>query len=151
MKGVQSIYRIIIHITAAFLASKLYSYFTTMLVLFGIEKGGGDLGSPGIMLVLLFGLCVAASFSIAIVMEYKKPTSKKELSVKTALIIFLLTYFPIHIAEYYFPGQAPGFLAIPLTLLMFFSFIPLYYTIAQSLFNIFEYLKILIIKGSKRS
>lgn len=136
---------IAIYIISALLTNFVFSVVTSMLIVFGIEKTGGDPGTPGIMLFSL--LCINGILSIvtAGIMGIAKAKHQKEFPAKFSALIFLFTYFPFHIIGFYFSDEQLGFLAAPLAsltvIMLFFSYIPFFHMTAQGLINLNEFVK----------
>ena len=134
-----------IYIISALLTDFVFSVVTSMLIVFGIEKTGGDPGAPIIMLVVLLCICGVLSVATATAMGIAKTKHQKEFPAKFSALIFLFTYFPFHIIGFYFPDEQLGFLATPLAILtvimLFFSYIPFFHLTAQLLINLNEFVK----------
>lgn len=137
--------QIVIYIISALLTNYVFSVFTSLLIVFGIEKTGDDPGSP---IIMLFGLlCINGILSIITVtiMWHAKAKHQKEFPAKYSALIFLITYFPFHIIGLYFSDVQIGFLEAPLGLLLvimlFFSYIPFFHMTAQGLINLNEFVK----------
>ena len=128
-----------IYFVSALITGFLFSFVTSMLMVFGIERTGGDPGTPAIMLVSLMCVCVILSIITASIMGVAKEKYKKEFSAKFSAILFLLMYFPIHIVEFYFPDGQSDFLAATLAIMLFLSYIPLFHMVAQALTNLYEF------------
>ena len=133
----------LIYIISALLTNYMFSVVTVGLVIFGFDKMGSDIGSPGIALFGLLFINGILSIIAGIIMGIAKFEYKKEFSVKSSVLIFLFTYFPFHITGLYIPEKHLGFLAEPLanlfTIMMFFSYIPFFHMIAQGLINMYEF------------
>ena len=137
--------QIAIYIISALLTNFIFSVVTSMLIVFGIEKTGGDPGAPIIMLVSLLCICGILSVATATAMGIAKAKYQKEFPAKYSAIIFLFTYFPFHIIGFYFSDDQLGALAAPLAILtvimLFFSYIPFFHMIAQGFINLNEFVK----------
>ncbi len=137
--------QIAIYIISALLTNFVFSVTTSMLIVFGIEKTGGDPGAPIIMLVSLMCICGILSIVTATIMGNAKAKHQKEFSAKFSALIFLFTYFPFHIIGFNFSDEQLGFLAAPLAILsvimLFFSYIPFFHMTAQGLVNLNEFVK----------
>lgn len=145
--------QIAIYIVSALLTNYVFSFATSLLIVFGIENTGGDPGSPGIMLVSL--LCINGILSIvtAVIMGIARAKHQKEFPAKYSALIFLFTYFPFHVVGLYFPDVQLGFLEAPLGILfvvmLFFSYIPFFHMTAQGLINLNEFIKRQEIAGNR--
>jgi hypothetical protein len=137
--------QIIIYIVSALITNYLFSAMTIGLVVFGIEKVGGDPGSPGIMLVSLLCINIILSIITATAMGVAKGKYNKEFPAKYSALIFLFTYIPFHIVGIYFPEEKIGVLAIPLAIIcvimLYFSYIPFMHMCTQGLTNLYEFVK----------
>jgi hypothetical protein len=136
---------IVIYILSAILTNYVFSLATSILVTAGYDKMGVDIGSPGIMLFSL--LCINGILGIvtATIMGFGKAKYHKEFPAKFSALIFLFTYFPLHIIGLNIPDEQLGFLAAPLGNLFgamqFFSYIPFFHMTAQGLINLYEFVK----------
>lgn len=132
---------IAIYIISAFFTGFLFSVVTSMLFVFGIEQTGGDPGTPAIMLVSFMCICGVLGILTAAIMGTAKTKYQKEFPAKFSAIIFLFMYLPFHIIGLYFTDVQWDFLAIPLNIMLFFSYIPFFHTTAQTLTNVYEFVK----------
>jgi hypothetical protein len=137
--------QLLIYIISGLLTGYVYSMATTILVVDGFDRMGEDIGSPGIMLFSLLCICGILSIVIASIMWVAKAKYQKEFPARFSLLIFLLTYFPIHIKEIWFPDLQLGFLevllGILLAIMMYFSYVPLFHMTAQGFTNLHEFVK----------
>jgi hypothetical protein len=137
--------QIAIYIISALLTGFIFSIVTSLLIVSGIEKTGGDPGSPGIMLFVLMFICGILSIATATGMGIAKDKYQKEFPAKFSALIFLFTYFPFHIIGFYFSDEQIGALATPLAILtvimLFFSYIPFFHMAAQGLIDLNEFVK----------
>jgi len=137
--------QIAIYIISALLTNITFSVVTSMLIVFGIEKTGGDPGAPIIMLVSLLCICGILSMPTAVAMGILKAKYQKEFPAKFSALIFLFTYFPFHIIGIYFPDVHLGFLEVPLGILfvimLFLSYIPFFHMTSQGFINLIEFVK----------
>ena len=117
----------------------LFSFVTSMLLVFGIEQTGGDPGTPAIMLVSLMCICGILSVITASIMSWVKAKYKKEFPAKYSVLIFIVMYLPFHIIGIYFPDAQSEILAIIITFMLFLSFVPLFHATAQALINVYEF------------
>lgn len=146
--------RIAIYIISALLTNYVFSLATSILITAGFDKMGSDPGSPGIMLFSL--MCINGILSIvtAAIMGIAKAKYHKEFPAKFSALIFLFTYFPFHIIGLYVPDEQLGFLAAPLgtllAIMLFFSYIPFFHTIAQGLVNLYEFVKRQELSGNRK-
>ncbi len=134
-----------IYIFSALLTNFVFSFATTFLILFSLEKSEYDYGSPGIILFVLMFICGIFSIVTATIMGIAKAKFQKEFPAKFSALIFVFTYFPIHIIELYFSDKQLDSLAIPLwdwaVYMMFFSYIPFFHMTTQGLINLDEFVK----------
>jgi len=138
--------RIGIYFISALLTSYVFSYVTCILAVMSFEKAGDDPGSPGI---LLFGLrCLYGILSLVAmaVMEVRARRHKKEFPVKFSALIFLFTYFPIHIIGICFsPDKLLGPLEGPVMtvtgIMMDFSYMPFFHMTTQGFINLWGFAK----------
>lgn len=126
---------------SSLLTGILFSFVTSMLIVFGIEHTGGDPGSPAIMLVGLICITGILSLITSIIIITAETKSQKEFPIRSSAIIFLCMYLPFHIIGIYFPLASFEFLAIPLTIMMFLSYIPLFHVVTKSLIHTYEFVK----------
>lgn len=137
--------QIAIYIISALLTNYIFSVLTSLLIVFGIERTGGDPGSPGIMLVSLLCINGILSIATAVIMGIAKGKYKKEFPEKFSVLIFLFTYLPFHIIGIYFSDEQLGALAAPLAtltvIMLFLSYIPFFHMTAQGLINLNEFVK----------
>jgi len=137
--------QMIIYIISALLTNYVFSVETSLLIISAIVKSGDDVGSPGILLFVLMSICGMLSIVTAAIMEIAKTKFQKEFPAKFSVLIFLFTYFPIHIIGFYFSDAQLGSLATPLFnltfFMMLFSYIPFFHMIAQGLINVNEFVK----------
>ncbi|MHC1782403.1 MAG: hypothetical protein AB9891_06520 [Anaerolineaceae bacterium] len=135
--------KIAIYIISACLTNFLFSFATTIIITMGFDKMGSDPGSPVILLISLMCICGILSIVTATIMGTVKTKYQKEFPAKFSLLIFLLTYFPSHIVEFFFPEQQLDILAAPLGILLaimlFFSYIPFFHMTAQGLINLYVF------------
>ena len=147
--------QIAIYIIAALLTNFVFSVVTSLLIVFGIEKTGGDPGSPGIMLFVLIFICGILSNVTAAIMGVAKAKYQKEFPAKFSALIFLFTYFPFHIIGLYFSDEQLGSLAAPLSNLfsymLFFSYIPFFHMTAQGFINLNEFVKRQELAGNRHT
>lgn len=134
----------LIYIVSALLTNWIFSTITAGAIVVGIEKTGGDVGSPGILLVVFLFINGILSIITAIIMGVAK-VYKKEFPVKFSILVFIFTYFPIHIFEFYIPDKILGSLASPIATftgyMLIFSYIPFFHMTAQGLINMYEFIK----------
>lgn len=135
-----------IYFFAAILTGFLYSVVTSMLIVFGIERTGGDPGTPAIMFIVLMLICGILSIITALLMSGVKWKFQKEFPAKFSAIIFLVMYLPVHIIEYYFPEGQLDFLVKTSVGMLFLSYIPLFHMAAQTFINVYEYFNTRYIK-----
>ena len=137
--------RIVIYIISALITNFVFSVATSLLVVHGIDKSGGDPGAPIIMLVGLMCICGILGILAAAAMGIAKTKYQKEFPAKLSALIFLFTYFPFHIIGLYFSDEQSGILAAPLgtltVLMLFFSYIPFFHMTAQGFINLYEFVK----------
>ena len=118
---------------------------TSLLIISAIEKTGEDSGSPGILLFVLMCICGILSIVTAIIMGIAKTKYQKEFPAKYSALIFLFTYFPVHIIGLYFSDKQLGSLTSLLmnltVIMMFFSYIPFFHMTAQGFINLNEFVK----------
>ena len=137
--------QIAIYIISALLTNYVFSVATSLLIVFDIEKSGDDPGSPGIILFVLMFICGILSIVTATIMGIAKAKYQKEFPAKFSALIFVFTYFPVHIIGLYFSDKQLGSLSIPLWdwagNMMFFSYIPFFHMTAQGFINLNEFVK----------
>jgi len=147
--------QIAIYIISALLTNYIFSVLTSLLIVFGIEKTGGDPGSPGIMLISLLCINGILSIATAVIMGIAKAKYKKEFPAKFSALIFLLTYFPFHIIGNYISDEQLGALAVPLAtltvIMLFFSYIPFFHMTAQGFINLNEFVKKQELTGNRHT
>ena len=133
------------YIISALLTNFVFSVATFFFIFSTIEKAGDDLGPPGILLFVLMFICGILSIVTAIIMGIAKAKYQKEFPAKFSALIFVFTYFPVHIIGLYFSDKQLGSLSIPLTdwsrNMMFFSYIPFFHMTTQGLINLNEFVK----------
>src|SRR5690348_3068590 len=100
--------QIAIYVIAALLTGYVFSVTTTIFIVYGIEKTGGDPGSPAIALFVLMFICGVLSIVTATVMGIAKAKYQKEFPAKFSALIFLFTYFPFHVIGLYFSDAQLG-------------------------------------------
>lgn len=136
---------IAIYIISALLTNFVFAIVTSMLIVFGIEKTGGDPGSPAIMLVSLLCINGILGIATAVIMGIAKAKYKKNFPAKFSVLIFLFTYLPFHIIGIYSSDKQLGILAVPLAtltvIMLFLSYIPFFHMTAQGLINVNEFVK----------
>jgi hypothetical protein len=143
--------QIAIYFFSALLTNFVFSVVTTMLVVFGIEKTGGDPGTPIIMLFSLMCICGLLSILTATAMGMAKSKNQKEFPARFSAAIFLFTYLPFHVIGIYFPDERLDSLPIPsvvmqffailFVIMLFFSYIPFFHVTAQGLINLNAFVK----------
>jgi len=131
----------IIYFFTAIVTGFLFSFITSMLLVFGIEQTGGDPGTPAIMLVSFMCICGVLSIISTSTMSRIEAKYHKEFSVKFSFIIFLMMYLPFHIIGFYFTEGQLDFLVIPSTVMLFLSYVPLFHMTSQGFINIYEFFK----------
>ena len=149
--------QIAIYIISALLTNFVFSFATSLLIVFAIEKSGDDPGSPGIILFVLIFICGILSIVTASIMSIAKAKYQKEFSAKFSALIFLFTYFPIHIIGFYFSdkqlssleGSLAGSLVNLSGYIMFFSYIPFFHMTTQGLINLNEFTKRQEVAGNR--
>jgi len=149
--------RIAIYIISALLTNFVFSFTTSLLIVFSIERSGDDPGTPGIILFVLMLICGILSIVTASIMGIAKAKYQKEFPAKFSTLIFLFTYFPVHIIGFYFSDQQLGSLADSpvgslvnlLGYMMFFSYIPFFHMTTQGLINLNEFVKRQEIAGNR--
>ena len=133
------------YLISALLTNFVFSVATFFFIFSAIEKAGHDSGSPGILLFVLMFICGILSIVTATIMGIAKVKFQKEFPAKFSALIFVFTYFPVHIIELYFSDEQLGSLAIPLWdwagNMMFFSYIPFFHMTTQGLINLNEFVK----------
>jgi len=137
------------YIFSALLTNFVFSFATTFLILFSLEKSGYDYGSPGIILFVLMFICEIFSIVTASIMGIAKAKYQKEFPAKFSALIFLFTYFPVHIIGFYFSDKQAGSLADFSANMMFFSYIPFFHMTTQGLINLNEFVKRQEIAGNR--
>ena len=142
---------IAIYVISALLTNFVFSVATSLLIVFGIEKSGGDPGAPIIMLVGLLCICGILSIVTAAAMGTAKAKYQKEFPAKFSALIFLFTYFPFHILGIYFPDAQLDFLAELFAIMQFFSYIPFFHMTAQGLVNLNEFVKRQELAGNRQA
>ena len=134
----------VIYVIAALLTNWLFSALTAGAIVVGIEKMGGDVGAPAILLVVFLFINGILSIITAIIMGIAK-VYKREFPAKFSILVFVFTYFPFHVIGLYMPDKLLGSLASPITSLtvymLLFSYIPFFHMTAQGLTNMYEYIK----------
>jgi len=128
-----------IYFFTAIVTGFLFSFVTSMLLVFGIEQTGGDPGTPAIMLVSFMCICGILSIITASIMSSIKAKYQKEFPAKFSVIIFLVMYLPFHIIGIYFTEGQLDFLAIPSVIMLFLSYVPFFHMTAQALINVYEF------------
>ena len=132
------------YIISALLSNFVFSVATFFFIFSYMVKAGVD-GSPGIMLFVLMFNCAILSIVTATIMGIAKAKYQKEFPAKFSAIIFVFTYFPVHIIELYFSDKQLDSLSIPLWdwagYMMFFSYIPFFHMTTQGLINLNEFVK----------
>ena len=133
------------YIISAVLTNFVFSVATFFFIFSAIEKSGDTVDSPGILLFVLVFFCGILSIVTATIMGIAKAKFQKEFPAKFSALIFVFTYFPIHIIELYFSDKQLDSLAIPLwdwaVYMMFFSYIPFFHMTTQGLINLDEFVK----------
>lgn len=133
----------LIYVVSALSTNWIFSTITAGAIVVGIEKTGGDVGSPGILLVVFLFINGTLSIITAITMAIAK-IYEKEFPAKFSILVFIFTYFPIHIFEFYIPDKILGSLASPIASLngymLIFSYVPFFHLTAQGLINMYEYI-----------
>lgn len=132
---------IVIYIISALLTGFVFSFFTTLLIVFGIEQTSGDPGAPIIMLIGMLCYCGILSIITAAVMATAKTKYKKEFPAKFSIILFLFMYTPFHIIGIYFTDGQLDFLVIPSVIILILSYVPFFHITAQALTNVYEFFK----------
>lgn len=134
----------VIYVISALMTNWIFSTLTVGAIVFGIEKTGGNPGSPGIPLVIFLFINGILSIITAIIMGIAK-VYKKEFPAKFSMLVFIFTYFPFHIIGLYIPDKLLGSLASSIASLtaymLLFSYIPFFHMTAQGLINTYEYIK----------
>ncbi len=127
-----------IHIVSTFVASFLYSFFTSILIVAGIERMGEDPGTPAIM---LFGLMVITVFLSVVTANIMSNAEKKNkvFPVKFSFLIFVVMYGVAHLLALYVTDSV--FWGNFSVILLFASHIPFYHTFSQSLLNGYAFIK----------
>ncbi len=128
-----------IYLISALIDGFLFSVVTSMLIVTGIEKTGGDAGTPALMLIALMFICGLLSLYTASIMSWERNEQKKRIPVIVSAITFLALYLPFHIIGLYFSYGKLDFLAIPFMIMMFSSYIPFFRMTAQTLINVYEF------------
>ena len=129
------------YIISALLTNFVFSVATFFFIFSAIEKAGDDLGPPGILLFVLMFICAILSIVTATIMAIAKAKYQKEFPAKFSALIFLFTYFPVHIIGFYFSDKQAGSLADFSANMMFFSYIPFFHMTTQGLINLNEFVK----------
>ena len=133
------------YIISALLTNYVFSVATSILILSSIIKAGDDPGSPGILVFDLMFFCGILSIVTATIMGIAKAKYQKEFPAKFSALIFVFTYFPVHIIDLYFSDKQLDSLSIPLWdwagNMMFFSYIPFFHMTTQGLINLNEFVK----------
>ena len=133
------------YIISALLTNFVFSVATSFFIFSTIEKAGDDPGSPGILLFVLMFICGILSIVTATIMGIAKAKYQKEFPAKFSALIFVFTYFPVHIIGLYFSDKQLRSLSIPLTdwsrNMMFFSYMPFFHMTTQGLINLNEFVK----------
>ena len=93
------------YIISALLTNVVFSFATGFLILSSIINAGDDPGSPGILFFDLMFMCGILSIVTATIMGIAKAKYQKEFPAKFSALIFVFTYFPIHIIELYFSDK----------------------------------------------
>jgi hypothetical protein len=129
------------YLVSAILTGFVFSFITSMLLVFGIEQTGGDLGTPTIMFVGF--MCSSGILSIitALIMSGVKAKYQKEFPTKFSVIIFLVMYLPFHINGIYFSERQLDFLSTPFAIMLFLSYVPFFHMTAQSLINVVKFFR----------
>ncbi len=130
---------VLIRIVSIALSSFLYSFITSLLIMFGIEESGGDPGTPAIMLVGFLIICMFLGILTASIMSNAKEKRNKAFPVKISLPAFITMYAFGHIFAIYFPTVA--FLGNLSAILLFVSYVPFYHVFSQSLLNGYAFIK----------
>jgi len=133
--------QIAIYIISALLTNYVFSVATSLLIVFAIEKSGDDPGSPGIILFVLMFICGIFSIVTASIMGNAKAKYQREFPAKFSALIFLFTYFSVHIIGFYFSDKQADSLADLSANMMFFSYIPFFHMTTQGLINLNEFVK----------
>ena len=132
------------YIISALLSNFVFSVATFFFIFSYMVKAGVD-GSPGILLFVLMFNCAILSIVTATIMGIAKAKYQKEFPAKFSALIFVFTYFPIHIIELYVSDKQLDSLSIPLWdwagNMMFFSYIPFFHMATQGLINLNEFVK----------
>jgi uncharacterized membrane protein len=133
-----------IYVISALTTNWIFSTITAALIVFGIEKAGGDVGAPAIVLVVFLFINGILSIIISIIMGIAK-AHKKEFPAKFSALVFIFTYLPFHILGLYVPDEILGSLASPVAglsvYMLFFSFVPFFHMVSQGLINMYEFIK----------
>ena len=133
------------YIISALLSNFVFSVATFFYIFSAIEKSGDHVDSPGILLFVLVFICGILSIVTATIMGIAKAKYQKEFPAKFSALIFVFTYFPIHIIELYVSDKQLDSLSIPLWdwagNMMFFSYIPFFHMTTQGLINLDEFVK----------
>src|SRR5215216_2416046 len=143
------------YIISALLTNFVFSVATSFFIFSTIEKAGDDPGSPCILLFVLMFICGILSIVTSIIMGIAKAKYQKEFPAKFSALIFVFTYFPIHIIGLYFSDKQPGSISIPLMdwsrNMMFFSYIPFFHMTTQGLINLNEFVKRQELAGNRHA
>ena len=129
------------YIISALFTNFVFAVATFFFIFSTIEKSGDAVGSPGILLFVLMFICGILSIVTATIMGIAKAKYQKEFPAKFSALIFLFTYFPVHIIELYFSDKQLGSLANLSGYMMFFSYIPFFHMTTQGLINLNEFVK----------
>ena len=128
----------IIHFISIPVCSFLYSFFTSILIVAGIEKFGEDPGSPAIMLIGFLVICIFLSIVTAGIMS-NGAEKGKVFPVKFSFPLFVVMYVSAHLLALYVTASA--FWGNVSALLLFISHIPFYHVFSQCLLNGYDFIK----------
>lgn len=132
---------IALFIIAILFASLLFSYASAVLIMVGIEASGGEPGSIVVMFVGLLVITLLLSVVVTTAMLIAKKRYHKSFPARWSVVLFLLLYLPFQINGLFFPDDRFDSLATLLSVMFFFSFIPFFHCIAQSLINLAAFIR----------